>query len=130
MTDRNAEPPFLLDGTQVVRYAVIDTSMPPPPHFSVVAGGVPVGLDTVSRLIVAEDLVKSGVYLLHCDTEWATVAAETFPDADAAQASAESRYAAVKAEWHRYRPLSESEQREVEITRDFLREMAAEFPNE
>jgi hypothetical protein len=63
MTDRNAEPPFLLDGTQVVRYAVIDTSVPPPPHFSVVAGGVPMDLHTVSRLIVAEDLVKGGVYL-------------------------------------------------------------------
>lgn len=130
MTERNEEPPFLLDGTEVVRYAVIDTSVPPPPHFSVVAGGVPVDLDTVSRLIVAEDLVNGGVYLLHCDSDWATVAADTFADADAAQSSAEERYAAVKAQWHRYRPLSESERREVEVTREFLREMAAEFPSE
>jgi hypothetical protein len=128
MTDRDA-PPVLLDGHHVVRYAVVDRSSPPPPHFSVVAGGVPVGLDVVSRLVAAEDLVKGHVYLMHCNDDWATVAAETFPDADAAQRSAESRYAGVKAPW-RGRPLSEAERREVETTREFLREIAADFPNE
>ena len=130
MTDRGDEPPFLLDGTHVVRYAVIDMSVPPPPHFNVVASGTPVDLDTIRGLIVAEDLVNRGVYLLHCDDRWATVAAETFADADEAQRSAESRYAEVKMAWHRYRPLSDSEKREVEVTREFLREIAAEFPNE
>ena len=130
MTDRNEEPPFLLDGTHVVRYAVIDASVPPPPHFSVVASGTPMDLDTIRGLIVAEDLVNAGVYLLHCNDDWATVAAETFADADAAQRSAESRYAGVKMDWHRYRPLTDSERREVETTREFLREIAAEFPNE
>ena len=130
MTDRPAEPPFLLDGTHVVRYALIDKSAPPPPHFSVVAAGIPVDLDTVSRLVVAEDLVKGGVYLMHCNDDWASVAAETFPDADAAQSSAEARYAGVKASWHRYRALSDSERREVDVTREFLREIAAEFPDE
>jgi hypothetical protein len=128
MTDRIEEPPFLLDGTHVVRYAVIDTSVPPPPYFSVVASGTPVGLDTVRGLIVAEDLVNAGVYLLHCNDDWATVAAESFTDADEAQRSADSRYAGVKMAWHRYRALSESERREVEVTREFLREIAAEFP--
>lgn len=127
MSDRNAEPPFLVDGHHVVRYALIDTSAPPPPHFNVVAGGVPVDLQTVDRLLVAEDLVKGGVYLMHCNADWATVAAETFADADAAQASAQSRYAEVKPAWHRYRPLTESERREVETTREFLREIAEEF---
>lgn len=130
MTDRNDEPPFLLDGTHVVRYAVIDTRVPPPPHFSVVAGGTPVDLDTLRGLIVAEDLVSGVVYLLHCDDRWATVAAETFLDADAAQRSAESHYAGVRMTWHRYRTLSDSEKREVEVTREFLREITAEFPNE
>jgi len=130
MTDPSAEPPFLLDGAHVVRFAIIDSSVPPPPCFNVVAGGVPVDLDTVSRLIVAEDLVKGGVYLMHCNADWQTVAAETFGHADEAQRSAEERYAGVKASWHRYRPLSESERREVEVTREFLREMAAEFPDE
>ena len=130
MTDRNDEPPFLLDGTHVVRYAVIDTSVPPPPNFHVVASGTPVGLDIIRGLVVAEDLVNSGVYLLHCNDDWATVAAESFADADEAQRSAQSRYAEVAMAWHRYRPLSDSERREVEVTRNFLREMAAEFPNE
>jgi hypothetical protein len=130
MTDRNDTPPFLLDGTHVLRYAVIDTSVPPPAHFHVVAGGTPVNLDTVRGLIVAEDLVNGGVYLLHCNGDWATVAAETFADADEAQHSAQSRYAEVTMAWHRYRALSESERREVDVTREFLREIAAEFPNE
>jgi hypothetical protein len=130
MTDRNAEPPFLLDGHHVVRYAVIDTSKPPPEHFSVVAGGVPVGLDTVDRLVIAEDLVNGNAYLMHCDSDWATVAADMFPDADTAQRSAEASYAAVAPAWQRYRPLSESERREVDTTRDFLREIAADFPND
>lgn len=131
MTDRrSAEPPFLLDGTHVVRYAVIDDSAPPPPCFSVVAGGVPVDLDTVRRLIVAEDLVKGGFYLLHCNRDWETVAAEAFAAADEAQRSAEERYEGVAVEWHRYRALNDSERREVETTREFLREIAAEFPDE
>lgn len=131
MTDRDDNaPPFLLDGTHVVRYAVIDFRVPPPPHFHVVAGGTPVDLDTIRGLIVAEDLVNAGVYLLHCNSDWATVAAESFADADEAQRSAEARYAGVAMAWRRYRKLSESEQREVAVTRDFLREMAAEFPNE
>ena len=124
------EPPFLLDGHEVVRYAVIDTSVPPPPHFNLVAGGVPVGLDTVSRLIVDEDLVKGGAYLMHCNANWEMVAAEGFPDAESAQASAQSRYAAVNPSWHRYRPLSAGERKEVDITREFLREIAEEFGDE
>jgi len=62
--------------------------------------------------------------------DWATVAAETFTDADEAQRSAQSRYAGVKMDWQRYRALSDSERREVEVTREFLREIAAEFPND
>lgn len=128
MTDRDA-PPVLLDGHHVVRYAFVDKSVAPPAHFSVVAAGVPLDLDNVDRMVVAEDLVKGGVYLLHCNDDWATIAAETFPDADAAQRSAEARYAAVKTSWHR-RPLTEAERKEVETTREFLREIAAEFPSE
>lgn len=124
-----AEPPFLLDGNHVLRYAVIDTAAPPPPHFSVVVAGIPVDLDVVCRLIVAEDLVKGGVYLMHCDADWMTVAAEAFTDADAAQRSAEARYAGVPMAWTHYRELSDGERREVEATRNFLRELAAEYPD-
>lgn len=130
MTQRETEPAFLIDGHQVVRYALIDTSTPPPAHFSVVAGGVPVDLDTVSRLVIAEDLVKGHVYLMHCSAAWDTVAAEVFVDADAAERSAQERYAAVKPSWHRYRPLTDSEAKQVETTRQFLREIAAEFPGD
>jgi hypothetical protein len=127
---REPEPPFLLDGHHVVRYGLIDTSRPPPPHFSVVAGGVPVDLDTVSRLVIAEDLVTGGFYLLHCNDDWATVAADGFADADSAQQDALQRYAGVALAWHRYRELTDRERREVETTREFLREIAADFPND
>jgi hypothetical protein len=126
----DAEPPFLLDGHHVVRYAVLDESKPPPAHFHLVAGGVPIGLDVVKRLVVAEDLVKGRIFLMHCDADWMTVTAETFEDADAAQASAESRYAGVPMRWSHYRELTEQERHEVQVTRDFLRELAAEFPDD
>ncbi|HET9652009.1 MAG TPA: hypothetical protein VFP36_07455 [Usitatibacter sp.] len=125
-----SEPPFLVDGNHVVRYAVIDDSAPPPAHFNVVAAGIPIDPGVVKRLLVAEDLVRGGVYLMHCDSDWMTVAAEGFADADTAQRSAEARYAGMPMQWSHYRELTESERREVETTRAFLQELASEFPHE
>jgi hypothetical protein len=125
-----AEPPFLLDGTRVLRYASIDTSTPPAQMAGVVAGGVPIDLSIVTRLAITEDLVNPGVFLLHCNDDWETVAAENYSDADAAQGTASEAYRAVPLTWCSYRPLTGSEQAEVETTRAFLREIATELPDE
>ena len=130
MSRKLEEPPFLLDGTRVVRYATIDTSVPAAAMAGVVAGGVPIDLRIVTRLAIAEDLVKPGVYLLHCNDDWETVAAEGYPDADAARRTADAAFGAVPVTWFDYRALTTGEEAELETTRQFLREIAAEFPDE
>ena len=124
------EPPLLLDGTRVVRYAGIDAASPAAAMAGVVAAGVPIDLRIVTRLAITEDLVNPGVFLLHCNDDWETVAAENYADADAAQASADDAYRAVVLTWRSFRPLTAGEHAEVETTRAFLREIAMEFPNE
>ena len=124
------EPPLLLDGTRVVRYAGIEAANPAAAMAGVVAAGVPIDLRIVTRLAITEDLVNPGVFLLHCNDDWETVAAENYADADAAQASADDAYRAVVLTWRSFRPLTASEHAEVETTRAFLREIAMEFPNE
>ena len=121
------EPPILIDGARVVEYAALE-----PPReagmTSVVVEGVTLSLDTVNRLVVAEDFVKGGVFLMHCNDEWETIAAAHFRDAEAARRSAEACYAGVGMTWFPFRPLTSTEQREVQTTRDFLRELARDFP--
>jgi len=124
------EPPLLLDGTRVVRYAGIEAANPEAAMAGVVAAGVPIDLRIVTRLAITEDLVNPGAFLLHCNDDWETVAAENYADADAAQASADEAYRAVSLRWCSFRPLTASEHAEVETTRAFLREIATEFPDE
>jgi hypothetical protein len=130
VTRKSTEPPILLDGTRVVRYAMIDTRSPGAGMAGVVAGGVPIDLRIVDRLAIAEDLLDPGVFLLHCNDNWETVAAENYPDADAAQRTADEAYRDVRLKWTVFRALTESEAEEVETTRSFLREIATEFPSE
>lgn len=123
------EPPVLIDGSRVVEYATL-VARPGAGRVSAVVEGVTLDLDTVSRLVVAEDFVGGGVFLMHCNREWETIAAGHHGDAESARASADEAYADVTVKWTTYRPLTATEQREVETTRDFLREIAAEFPDE
>ena len=120
------EPPLLLDGARVVRFAIIDNTRPGL-RSGVVAGGVPVDFDVVSRIVMAEDLVDGSVLLMHCNAEWSTVAAERLPDLQSAQRTADAAYAGVAMGWTAFRDLTPEEEREVQITRTFLRELANEF---
>lgn len=122
------EPPVLIDGTRVLAYAILDERARKSPGFRALAAGMPLDGGAVARLIVAENLVEDGVFLIHCDDEWGTVVAETFPDREAAQAAARETCTGVAIEWTSFRDLTDQERREVEITRNFLREIAAEFP--
>lgn len=122
------EPPFLIDGTRVVEYAEVDASRLAGKHVSVVVSGVALG-DTLRAVAIAEDLVKDGVFALHCNDRWETVAAERFLEAEAARAAVERAYG-MALPWQPYRELTAKERSEVDTTRAFLREIAAEFPEQ
>jgi hypothetical protein len=122
------EPPIMIDGTRVLAYAILDEQARKSPGFRAMAGGMPLDGNAVARLVVTENLVEAGAFLIHCDEEWGTVAAEAFPDPDSAQAGAREAYTGVAIDWKPFRALTEAERREVEITRNFLREITAEFP--
>jgi hypothetical protein len=115
------EPPILLDGARALEYAILDAGT------RGVVGGVPLGFDAVSRLVIAENLVEAGVFLIHCNDEWSTVIGESYADAQSARIAAGESYRG-RIGWIRYRDLTAQEAREVETTRAFLREITAEYP--
>ncbi|HUL57264.1 MAG TPA: hypothetical protein VLT60_09705 [Usitatibacter sp.] len=117
-----SEPEFMLDGARVLLFALLDASRGP---YSTVVNGMPLDASIVTRLVIAEDLVEGGVFLLHCNSDWETVAASRFPDAGAAQEASLSAYESAAPQWRAYRDLTEEELRQVETTRAFLRELAA-----
>jgi hypothetical protein len=120
------EPPFLLDGALVLRYAILDVAAHSGESAGVVIDGIALDLNTVRRVVVAQNLVDDAVFVMHCNEEWQTVAAATYPDIATAEASAAAAYGALAPEWVRFRELSLEEAREVATTRAFLREIAAE----
>ena len=122
------EPPLLLDGARVLRYAHLEGAARREGRESVVVDGVPMDAATVSRLVIAENLVEDGVFLLHCNDDWSTVMAAHYADAPAAVAAAGASYAVAPPVWIDFRELTPIEAREVETTRAFLRELAAEDP--
>jgi hypothetical protein len=124
------EPPMLLDSARVVEYATFDSDARAAARGSAVVGGVAVDFDAIAGLVIAEDLVKGAIFLLHCNADWATVAAGTYADVETARASAESAYAGTAIRWKRFRELSAEERAEVESTRRFLRELVADYPDE
>ena len=124
--ERFEEPPFLLDGALVLRYAILDVAAHAGEGSGAVIDGIALDLNTVRRVVIAQNLVDDAVFVMHCNEEWQTVAAATYPDVASAEASAAAAYAALAPEWVRFRELSEEEAREVATTRAFLREIAAE----
>lgn len=121
---------MLLDSARVVEYATFDAGAKAAARGSAVVGGVAVDFESVSGVVIAEDLVKGATFLLHCNADWATVAAGTYPDVEAARASAESAYAGTPITWTRFRELSAEERAEIESTSRFLRELIADYPDE
>ena len=119
------EPPILLDGARVIEYAVVDPSVDPRGRLSFAVGGLAVDLASLRGLVIAENLVEGGVFLLHCDERWQTLAAGYYASADTARESAQQAYGALVARWEPLHELSAEEQAEVETVRSHLREMAA-----
>lgn len=116
------EPPILLDGARVLEFAFLGDSA------RGLVDGVALGPEAASRLVVAQNLVEEGVFLLHCSAEWGTVIGESFADVQAARVAAAEAYRGVPIEWVAFRALTPEEAHEVETTRAFLREITAEYP--
>ncbi len=124
------DPPFLLDGSRVVEFAVFDRAHPPDGRASVIAEGISLDRGILAGLVIAEDLVEGGVFLIHCTDDWQALAAGRYEGAEAARASAARSHSGVEIHWKRYRELSPAERAEIESTRAFLREIANEHPDE
>jgi hypothetical protein len=130
MAGNEMEPPMLLDSARVLEYAAFDWGVKASGRVSAIVGGVAVDFESVSGVVIAEDLVKGATFLLHCNDHWETVAAGTYAGVEDARMAAEAAYAGVAIQWKRYRELSAEEKAEVESTRRFLRELVADFPEE
>jgi len=118
------EPPFLLDGARVACYALLGDAAKR--HgFSFVAGGVSVSPASVSRIVVAQNLLDEAVFLLHCNEHWETVASTAAGGVEAAKAAAAGAYEGIDIPWTAFRPLTDEERREMATTTEFLRELAA-----
>ena len=123
------EPPLLLDGARVVSYAVL----PPPAgagRGAMVVGGVSLDAANASRLAIVEDLAADGAWLLACNERWETIAAERHANAAQARAAADATHRDAPIAWTDFRALTAEEEREVETTRAFLREIARDFPEQ
>jgi hypothetical protein len=122
------EPPILLDGARALASAFRWRAAGGAYALLGLAAGVPLAPGVVSRLVIAENLVEDGVFLIHCDAEWGTVIGESYPDAESARVAASDAYRAEAIAWVTFRELTAQEAREVETARTFLREITAEFP--
>ncbi len=118
------EPPILLDGARVLEFATLDSPANRARRFSTIAGGVPVALDSVSRLVIAQNLVEDAVFLMHCEPDWTSVVVQNFPDVETARKAANAAYAELDVPWTKLHELTPAEEREVATTRAFLREIA------
>jgi len=118
------EPHFILDGARVVFHAVLGEAAARR-GFSFAAGGVTVSPSSVSRVVVTQSLLDDSVFLLHCNDHWETVAGVPASDPDAAKAAAAEAYEGIDIAWTPYRDLTDDERREMETTRQFLRELAS-----
>jgi hypothetical protein len=123
MSHDPGEPPFVLDAARVVRYAALDMSEL---SSGVVVNGVPLDAANLAAVALVEALLDGTVFLLHCNERWETVVASQHADAEAAEQAARSTYGAALPTWTEYRVLTEEEQREIQTTRSFLLDLAAE----
>lgn len=120
------EPPFLLDGAQVLAYARVKREGASPRHASAVAGGTPVDLDTVTRAAIVQSLADDIVYLLLCNERWETFAAEAHSDPAKARAWCDAIFRGVELQWTDYRALTDDELTEIGTTRRFLKEVTGD----
>ena len=123
----STEPPFVLDAARVIEYAPFDMQIASG-RASAVLGGVAVDLQNVAGLAIVEDLARGTLFLLYCNKDWETVAADAIVDLGAGKALAENSFTGTARLWTAYRELTPAEQAEVDSTKKFLRELLADDP--
>jgi hypothetical protein len=123
MSEARAEPPFVLDAARVLRYAWLERQAL---AGGVVVNGVPMDAANLAGVALTEALLDGTIHLLHCNDRWETVVASQHADIDSAERTVASVYGAAFPGWTEYRALSDEEQREIQTTRGFLAELAAE----
>ena len=119
---------MILDGARVLEYAPFDAQMKSRGRSSGVLGGVAVDLVSVTGLAIVEELGRGDRFLLLCDDDWSTLAAEPCGDIASAKARGESVFPGVGPLWRPFRELTEAERSEIESTRAFLRELIENDP--
>ena len=124
MTRELEAPPFVLDAARVVRYAVLDLETGRPTSF--VVNGVPLDARNLAGVAIAEALLDGTIFLLNCNERWETISASPHPDVPSAEEAAAATYGSVLPAWTEYRALTDEEQREIQTTRSFLQDLAAE----
>jgi hypothetical protein len=122
---RELEPPFVLDAARVVRYAALDFGRAGQ-RTGVVVSGVAIDAANLAHVAIAEALLDGTIFLLHCNDRWETVGASHHPDVQSAERAAAATYGSALPAWTPYRPLTDEEEREIQTTRAFLRDLAAE----
>lgn len=120
------EPPFLLDSARVLMYAETGGRNSYTGRITVFVSNAL--LDPVPRLAICEELVENRVLLMHCDNSWKVLAAGFCRSIDAALESAERGYLGISSKWKQYRDLSSEEIGEIDEERQYLRNVAKEFP--
>jgi hypothetical protein len=123
------EPPAILDAARVLEYAPFDAQLASG-RASGMIGGIAVDLQNVSGLVIVEDLARETLFLLHCNSDWETVAAGEIADVASGKASAETSFPGVAKLWRKFRSLTPEEQAEIESTRKFLRELMESEPED
>ena len=114
------EPPFLIDGARVLAYGALGAN-----PAAAVSGGI--ALDARGAA-VTENLADGSIFLLFCDEDWQTLAAEPHGDAEGARRAGNAQF--PQMQWQAYRALTAEESAEIETTREFLRELVRGFPGE
>ena len=123
------EPPLVLDGARVLEYAPFDDAMRSGGRTSAVMGGVALDLLNVAGMVIVEDLAKGDLFLLLCDQDWATLSAEPCGDVASGRERGNSLFPGLSRLWQPFRELTDAERREIESTRNFLRELMASDPD-
>ena len=124
------EPPFLLDGIQVLRFCRFALDTRPTGRRKIFVGDEQIDLASVRALLVGENLMNGDLVLMHCASDWKPLACFGFENVGAAEASASATYTGAPFPWAQYRTLTRAEMAEVDSTRTELEAWAAEHEKE
>jgi hypothetical protein len=128
MSAEMEEPPFLIDGALVMHYATVDVERSRPNRSLGFAGGIP--LDAVRGVIVARNLVDDSIFAMYCNDRWETIAATPHADGESAMRGADAAFSEAKLRWTPFRELTAAERSEIETTREFLKDLETDFPDD